>query len=224
MRQMFWKAGSIVAVMVLLAGCASTTGSGQTKAGYEFSEVERVGVVGVDGAGGGGSEAAENQFAVMFNKVLLEKGYSPVERQQIREVIKEQEFQNSDMTRAQNATAVGRILNVDAVVTINVPKYGETMEMSIQMMDPESAAVVWSASGNASTGMAGETGALIGGVTGAVAGSEMEGTAGAVAGGATGAAAGGLAGEQMSPQRREQSAKLMNKLSESLPKAAGAGM
>lgn len=223
MRRVFWQVGSLLAVLLLLAGCASTTGTGQTKAGYDFSQVERVGVVGVDGAGGGGSEAAENQFAVMFNQVLMKKGYSPVERQQIREVIEEQELQNSDMTRAQNATAVGRILNLDAVVTINVPKYGETMEMSIQMMDPESAAVVWSASGNATTGMGGETGALIGGVTGAAAGSEMEGTAGAVAGGATGAAAGGLAGEKMSPQRREQAAKLMNELSETLPMASGAG-
>lgn len=223
MRRVFWQAGSFMAVLLLLVGCASTTGSGQTKASYDFSEVERVGVVGVDGAHKGGTEAAENQFAVMFNRVLLKKGYSPVERQQIREVIDEQEFQNSDMTRAQNATAVGRILNLDAVVTINVPKYGEEMEMSLQMMDPESAAVVWSASGNATTGMAGETGALIGGATGAVAGSEMEGTAGAVAGGATGAAAGGLAGEAMSPQRRKQAAKLMNKLSDSLPGSGGAG-
>jgi hypothetical protein len=217
------KLGGLGIVLFLLAGCASTTGSGQTKAGYDFSQIDRVGVVGVDGAGGGGSEAAENQFAVMFNRLLMKKGYSPVERQQIREVIKEQEFQNSDMTRARNATAIGRILNVDAVVTINVPRYGDEMEMSIQMMDPESAAVIWTASGSGTTGMAGKAGALVGGITGAVAGSELEGTAGAVAGGGAGAAAGGLTGKAMSPERQEQAAKLMNKLAETLPSATAGG-
>lgn len=215
-HKQFW---ALLAAAMLLAGCASTSGSGQHDTSYDFAGINRVAVVGIDVAGG--SEAVENQFGIMFNQVLLRKGYSPVERQQIREIIAEQEFQNSDMTRPSNAAELGRILNVDAVVVINVPRYAERMEMSVQMMDTESAAVVWSAAGNATTGrgLTGSAGKLLGGVTGAAAGAEAEGTAGAVVGAGVGGAAGGLAGEAMTPQRQEQAANLVDKLSESLPSA-----
>lgn len=217
MRHLQTKLGALLAVFMLLAGCASTSGSGAHDASYDFAGIDRVAVVGIDVAGG--SEASENQFGIMFNQVLLRKGYSPVERQQINEIIAEQEFQNSDMTRTSNAVELGRILNVDAVVVINVPRYGEHMEMSVQMMDTESAAVVWSASGAAKTGggLTGSAGSLLGGVTGAVAGSEAEGTAGAVVGAGVGSAAGGIAGKAMTPERQEQAAKLIDKLAESLP-------
>lgn len=209
--------GSLLAAAVLLAGCASTSGSGAHDAGYDFAGIDRVAVVGIEVTGA--SEVMRNQFGIMFNQVLLRKGYSPVERQQIREVIDEQDFQGSATTSAGNAVEIGRILNVDAVVVINVPRYDERMEMSIQMMDTETAAVIWSASGNASSGrgLSESAGSLLGGVTGAVAGREAGGVPGAVVGAGVGGAAGGLAGRAMTPERQEQAAKLIDQLAQSLP-------
>lgn len=205
---------------VFSAGCASTSASGQHHASYNFASVDRTAVVAVEGAAG--QEAAQNQIATMFNQYLMGKGYSPVERAQIQEVIEEQRFGQSELTSPNGAARLGRILNVDTVVLVNVPNYGETMSMSAQMVDTENAAIVWSASGAAKTGsgLNEKAGAFLGAVGGAVAGSKIEGTTGAVVGGATGGAGGALAGAGMTPQRQEQATKLIEELVTSLPNAA----
>lgn len=202
---------------LLLAGCATTDVSGEHDRNYDFSSVERVAVIAVEGAGG--SEAAQNQVAGMFNEALLRKGYSPVERSQIRELKAEQDFQHDDATTASGAAELGRILNVDTAIVVNVPDYGDSMSMSAQMIDVDDGAVVWSASGSGATrgGLSRRVGQLLGGTGGAVAGREAGGTTGAVIGGASGALAGDIAGETMTPQQQEQAAELVIELSDNMP-------
>lgn len=217
-------AGLVVLLSAFMAGCASTSGSGNYDQNYDFASVKRVAVVAVEGASAMNREAAQNQIASMFNQQLLGKGYSPVERSQVKAVMEEQKFAQSDVTRASGAAELGKILNVDTAVILNVPKYGQLMEMSAKMVDVESARIIWSANGSAETGkgLNEKAGAVMGAVGGAVAGHQADHGSGAVVGGAAGAAGGSVAGEALTPQRQEQASKLVKKLSESLPSASGA--
>jgi len=134
-------------------------------------------------------------------------------------VIEEQDFSRSQMTSADGAARAGRILNVDTVVLVSVPEFGDNMSMTAQMIDAEDGTIVWSASGNARTGanMTRRSGQLLGAVGGAIIGSEVGGTTGGVAGGVGGAVGGGIAGDALSRQRQEQSAVLVDQLTRSLP-------
>lgn len=211
--------GIIVAGAFLLSGCSTTHVSGQPDRNYDFASVKRVAVVAVEGAGG--NTAAQNQVAGMFNQTLLRKGYSPVERQQVRAIMDEQKFQQSDATSPSGAARLGQILNVDAAVTINIPEYGERMSITVQMIDVNSAAIIWTASGSADTrgGLSRHVGTVSGLVGAAYLGQKRDGPRGAVIGGATGAVAGDIAGEAMTPQQQKLAASLIVKLSESLPNA-----
>ncbi len=215
------RAMAVFSLMVLvffgLSGCASTDASGDYIQGYDFSGIERIAVVAVEGAGG--SEAAQNQIATMFNQQFMRKGYRPIERAQIREVMDEQNFSQEDATSPSGAAELGRILNVDATLLVNVPEYEEDMSISVQMVDVSDAAILWSASGNASTGagLTDKVGAFFGGVGGAAAGASAEGIPGGVIGGAVGAAGGGLAGKALTPHQQEQAAKLIEELAGTVP-------
>lgn len=219
MTSMILRLGFFIGLIGGMAGCASTSASGEHDRNFDFSSIERVAVVAIEGAGA--SEAAQNQIGSMFNQRLMGKGYSPVERAQIRAVMDEQNFQQSDVTSPSNAAELGRIMNVDMVLLVNVPEYREKMSMSVQMVSTENAGIVWSASGSADTGggLSEKAGALFGAAAGAAAGSEADGTRGAVAGGIAGAAAGDLAGESMTPRQQEQAAELIDELAKSLPDA-----
>lgn len=217
MRGIVEKLGVVLVIAALTSGCASTDASGEYDRNYDFAAAERVAVVAVEGAAG--QEAAQNQIAAMFNQSLMRKGYSPVERSQIQAVMDEQEFGQSDVTRASGAAELGRILNVAAVLLVNVPNYGEKMSMSAQMVDTEDASIVWSASGSARTGagLSGQAGQFLGAVGGGAAGYQADGGRGAVVGGGAGAVGGKIAGEAMTPERQKQAAKLVKEISESLP-------
>ena len=208
-------AGLLMAI-ALAVGCASVSGTGEFNRSYDFTSIERTAVVSVDGIGG---QANRDQIAAMFNQALLGLGYSPVERGRINAVIEEQDFSRSQMTSADGAARAGRILNVDAVVLVSVPEFGDNMSMTAQMIDVEDGTIVWSASGNARTGanMTRRSGQLLGAVGGAIIGSEVGGTTGGVAGGVGGAVGGGIAGDALSRQRQEQSAVLVDQLTRSLP-------
>ncbi len=209
----------IAGLAAALAGCAQMQASGARDQSYDFGQLDRVAVVKIDGRLQ--SEADKNQLTDLINQRLLAKGYSPVERQQVKSVMAERDFQVSSATEAAD---LGQLLNVDAAVIANVPQYQEELSMSLKMVDVENASILWTSSGTASTG--GEVSKIAAGVTGAVAGAAVGGdatdsTIGAAAGGAAGGAAGATIGEQLTPQKREQASKLIGKLFESLPAQIG---
>jgi len=207
----------LLAVLVLLSACASVSGSGDYNRTYDFSAIERTAVVSVDGIGG---DAARDQIASMYNQALLGLGYSPIERSQIDQVLEEQDFSRSQVTTASGAAEVGRILNVDSVVLVNLPEFGETMSMSAQMVDVTDGTILWSASGTARTGadMTRRAGQLLGAIGGGILGAEIgDDSTGAVVGGVGGAVGGDIVGEALSKQRQEQAAVLIDRLTLTLP-------
>lgn len=209
----------VLLLTISLVGCASVSGSGEYNRTYDFSSIERTAVISV--AGVGGQTAARDQIASMFNQALLGRGYSPIERSQINAVLDEQDFSRSQLTRASGAAEAGQVLNVDSVVLITLPAFGDDMSMSAQMVDVEDGTILWSASGSARTGaaMTRRAGQLLGAIGGGILGAEVgdDGSTGAVVGGVGGAVGGGIIGDALSKQRQEQAAVLVDQLTRSLP-------
>jgi hypothetical protein len=57
-----------------------------------------------------------------FIQVLLQKGYSLVSRSDLQSIVKEQQFQRSGLSE-DNAVAVGKLLNVPAVLVVRITDY-----------------------------------------------------------------------------------------------------
>ena len=209
----------VLLLTISLVGCASVSGSGEHNRTYDFSSIERTAVISV--AGVGSQTAARDQIASMFNQALLGRGYSPIERSQINAVLDEQDFSRSELTRASGAARAGQVLNVDSVVLITLPAFGDDMSMSAQMVDVEDGTILWSASGSARTGaaMTRRAGQLLGAIGGGILGAEVgdNGSTGAVVGGVGGAVGGDIIGDALSKQRQEQAAVLIDQLTRSLP-------
>ena len=210
--------GSMVVLALLFAaGCA--TGESFVDRSYDFSQVEKVAIVEVAGAVGG--EVAKNAVADFFVIELLKKGYAPVERKQVHDVLKEQEFQASDLTTAEGAARAGRILNVSAVLVANIPEYGQKINMTAKLIDVETARIIWAGSGSGSTGRMLAT--LGGGLLGAAGGSALGGgRSGKIVGGIAGGAVGGAAGYALTPQERNVLKKVIRKTCRDLPSASRA--
>ena len=214
---------TLMGLLMLAGGCQSSEGQGFANRNYEFGNLSRVAVVGVQGDIRG--EAAKGQITNFFNQQLLRKGYNPIERQQIKHILTEQNFQSENLTGTSGAAQIGKVLNVDAVVLVNIPQFGEELNMSAKMIDVEDASILWSASGTGKTGsgLNAITGGLVGGAAGAAAGgAASDGHTGiTVASGAAGAAGGAVAGEALTPQKQTQARKVIEKLADSLPAGSG---
>ncbi len=201
---------------IAVAGCASSSGESYAAAGYNFGNLDKVAIVEVTGRVYG--DAAKNQISNMFVMELMKKGYTVVERSQVKAILKEQEFQASDLASDQGAAKAGQILNVPAVLTIDIPKYGnEKMSMSAKLIDVETAAILWIGNGDGSTGRTAAT--IVGAVAGAAAGVALGGgdTGDRVAGGVIGGVVGGVAGNMLSPDQVKVVRKVVAKVAESLP-------
>jgi hypothetical protein len=149
---------------------------------------------------------------------LMKKGYTVVERSQVKALLKEQEFQASDLASDQGAAKAGQILNVPAVMTIDIPKYSkEKMSMSAKLIDVETAAILWIGNGEGNTGRTAAT--IVGAVAGVAAGAALGGgdTGDRVIGGVLGGAAGGAAGYLLSPDQAKVVRKVVAKVADSLP-------
>jgi hypothetical protein len=128
--------------MLLIGGCHLLGNSNKSyKANINFGEVSKVAIVAIEGAVQ--SEAAKNQIADLFMMELLEKGYSPVERGQVKTVLMEHEFQTMDLATAQGAVEAGQILEVPAVFIINIPHFGENISMTAKLIDTNDGVILW---------------------------------------------------------------------------------
>jgi hypothetical protein len=134
----------LIATVLLISGCHSRDNS--YKADYNFGEVSKVAIVAIEGAVQ--SEAAKNQIADLFMMELLEKGYSPVERGQVKAVLMEHEFQSMDLATAEGAVEAGQILEVPAVFIINIPHFGENISMTAKLIDVNGGIILWMGRGS----------------------------------------------------------------------------
>jgi hypothetical protein len=198
-----------------LGGCASGKGESYARAGYDFSQIEKVAVIDVTGAIRG--DAAKNQIADFFAMELLKRGYTPVERAQVQSILKEQDFQASDITSVEDAAEAGRILNVPTALIVNIPEYDEDFSMTAKLVGVEDGSILWLGSGSGSTGKTLST--ILGAAAGAAAGAAIAGddTSDRVIGGVAGGVLGGVAGHALSPKEAEQAQKIIKKVCDSLP-------
>lgn len=206
---------SLLAFSMCVGGCASSEGESYALAGYDFGRLDRVAIVEVTGRVYG--DAVKNQIGNMFVMELMKRGYGVVERTEVQAVLKEQEFQASDITSDQDAARAGQILNVPAVILVSIPKYKEKMEMSAKMIEVETGTVLWIGNGAGSTG---KTLATIGGaIAGAAIGATVAGgdSSDRVAGGVIGGVAGGVAGYALSPDQVKQVRKVVKDTCEDMP-------
>lgn len=205
----------VLAVALLLIGGCASSGESFVMAGFDFGRLDKVAIVEVSGAVQG--DAAKNQIGDFFAMELLKKGYSPVERAQVQTLLKEQKFQAGDITSAEGVARAGQILNVPAVLLVNIPTYSDEMNMTAKMIDVEDGSILWIGSGSGRTGKTLST--IFGAAAGAAAGATVAGDdrSDKVLGGVVGGVLGGVAGRALSPQQAEQVQKIIKKVCVNLP-------
>lgn len=205
----------ILLAALFVSGCATGKGESYVRAGFDFGQLNKVAIVEVSGAVAG--DAAKNQIGDFLAMELLKRGYTVVERAKVQALLKEQEFQASDITTDEGAAKAGKVLNVPAVVLISIPTYKEEMNMTAKMIDVEDGSILWLGSGFGSTGKTFST--ILGAAAGAAAGAVVAGgdSSDRVVGGVIGGVLGGVAGQALSPQQAEQVQKLIKKVCADMP-------
>lgn len=200
----------LLGVLIGLGGCAS--GEGSYRKGYDFSGIRKIAIVEVTGYLK--QEEVRNQIASFFEMGLLERGYAPIERARVQFLLDEQEFQASDITTSSEAVDAGKILNVPVVLLIDVPKFGEEINITAKLLDVEDGSILWVSSGTGRTGKILTT--AIAATAGAIAGASVDADhrgEGAVIGGVLA----GAAGYSLSPQSAERVKEVVGKMCDTLP-------
>ncbi len=150
----------VLAIGLLLLGSAScglisrSSQKSSFRVGYDFSGVTKVAIVAVQGSLT--SETARDQIAEFFAIELLEQGYAPVGRPQVRASLAglaseskgESQAQLKDLTTNEAAVEVGRMLKVPAVLTISLPHFGDEITITATMIDVEDGSILWLANGS----------------------------------------------------------------------------
>ncbi len=200
----------LAGAVLFIGGCS--LGESHVRAGFDFAKLDKVAIIDVEGDVGG--EAARNQIADFFAMELLKKGYTPVERAQVKSILKEQEFQAKGLTSQEDAIRAGKILNVPAVLVVNIPNFSEEMSMTAKMLDVTDGSILWAGSGSGKTGRTLST--IAGAAAGAGAGVAVSGDNKAL-GGIVGGVLGGVAGQALSPQTAEKTQQIVKKMCKCLP-------
>ena len=134
-----------LAITALLIGGCMLRQESSSQGGYDFTGVDKVAIVAVEGALT--SEAAKDQIADFFSIELLEKGYAPIGRSQVRAQLREQDPDSEDLTTVEAAVEVGLILDVPAVLAIQIPHFGEEISITATMINVEDGTTLWIDSG-----------------------------------------------------------------------------
>jgi len=132
---------ALLTTLMLVGGCASD--KSYVKAGFDFSALDKIAVI--DVRGDINTDAARNQIADLFEAELIKKGYTPMERTQAQTLLKEQQLQALDLAGPRDAARAGLILNVPAVLVIDIPELGEEMTITAKMIDTETGGILWMA-------------------------------------------------------------------------------
>lgn len=198
---------TLAIALLLIGGCRSQQES-SFRAGFDFSTVNTVAIVSVEGAVP--SEVAKDQIADIFAIELLEQGYAPMGRPQVRASLAKQESDDeiADLTTPEGAVAAGMLLNVPAVLAIQIPHFGEEISITATMIDVQDGSTLWLASG---TGK-GERGisSIFGTKSG---GSETDSLLGPVMGDVM-----GVSNDPLTPADAERAQRIVRSMCRSLPR------
>lgn len=192
----------LIIAILFIGGCASGRAESHSRAGYNFSMLDSVAVVAVEGALQ--SQAAKDQIAECFEMELLKKGYAPKEWTNVAATLKEEEVQPSDLNTKEGVAEAGDIINVPAILIVNVPHFGDEIFITAKMVDVADGTVLWIGSGTSKTGGLFDFGGgsreneLFSGVTGGVMGS-------------------GVGAYALTPQEAEKVQRLIRRMCRTLP-------
>ena len=197
----------LIIAILFIGGCASGRAESHFRAGYNFGMLDSVAVVAVEGALQ--SQAAKNQIAECFEMELLKKGYAPKEWSNVAAALEEKEIQASDLNTTEGVVGVGEIVNVPAILIVNVPHFGDEILITAKMVDVTDGSVLWIGSGTSQAG-----GWLnLGNGWGAGAKKESQ-LFGGVQGGPMG---GGVAAYALSPKEAKNVQRLIRRMCNTLP-------
>ncbi len=196
----------------LLAICMGCT-EGYIRKDYDFQKTKRIAIIDVTGDLSG--EATKNQVSDFFTMELLDKGYAPIARAGVQKILKEQKFQASKDTPEEDAARAGEILNVPAVLLINVSQSENEIDMTAKMMDVETGEILWISNGNGRADAFWP--ALFGAGAGAAAGSAVAGKHNKGEGAVVGAIIGGMAGYELAPKTARRIRNITRKMCRTLP-------
>jgi hypothetical protein len=137
----------LVIAVLLVAGCRSHQKS-SFRVGYDFSGVNKIAIVSVEGAVS--SEVARDEIADFFSIELLEKGYAPMGRAQVRALLADQETEDeiTNLSTPEGAVEAGKALDVPAVLTVKIPHFGDAMSISAAIIDVQDGSILWLSTGS----------------------------------------------------------------------------
>ncbi len=191
----------LIIALLFIGGCASGRAESHSRAGYNFSMLDSVAVVAVEGALQ--SELARNQVAECFEMELLKKGYAPKEWTNVAATLKEEEVEASDLNTEEGVAEAGDIINVPAILIVNIPHFGDEIFITAKMVDVADGSVLWIGSGTSKTGGLFDFG-----------GGSQENE---LFGGVTGGVIGNVSAYALSPQEAEKVQRLIRKMCKTLP-------
>jgi hypothetical protein len=197
---------NILAIAILLVGGCRSQQESSFRTGFDFSTVNKVAIVSVEGAVA--SEVAKDEIANFFAIELLEHGYAPMGRAQVRASLAEKENEKEiiDLTTPEGAVAAGLLLNVPAVVTIRIPHFGEEVSVTATMIDVDDGSILWLANG------AGKGRGGFSSLFGSKSGSKDDSLLGPIMGDVMGASS-----DPLSPEDAERAQRIIKKMCRSLP-------
>jgi len=204
-------AKTLAVAVLLIGGCVAFPERQSTSSSlrYDFAGVDKVAIVSVEGALA--SEAAKDQIADFFLMELLDKGYAPVGRTQVRAQLREREPDWEGAGTSEEAVQVGLALDVPAVLAIKIPHFGQEISMTAQMINVEDGSTLWLASDS------GRGSRSLSGVFGFGASSQSDDQLlGSVPGGPT--PLGGPLNSPLTPAEADKAREIVAKMCRSLPK------
>ncbi|MHC4535556.1 MAG: hypothetical protein ACYS6K_16515 [Planctomycetota bacterium] len=198
----------LIIAILFIGGCASGRAESHFRAGYNFSMLDSVAIVAVEGALQG--QAAKNQIAEYFEMELLKKGYAPKEWSNVAAALEEQEVQASDLGTEAGLAEARDIINVPAILIVNVPHFGDEIFITAKMVDVTDGSVLWIGSGTSKAG-----GVL--GISGWGSGGASRREENELFGGVAGGPMGSGAGYALSPKEAEKAQRLIRRMCNTLP-------
>ena len=197
---------TLAIALLLISGCRSQQES-SFRSGYDFSAVNKVAIVSVDGVVP--SEVAKDEIADFFAIELLDHGYAPMGRAQVRATLAEKETNNeiADLTTPEGAVAAGLLLDVPAVLTVRIPHFGKEISITATMIDVEDSSILWLANNKGSGG--GGFSSMFGSKSQV---SEEERLLGPLMGDVM-----GVSNEPLAPEDAERAQRIIKKMCRSLP-------
>lgn len=202
----------VAGLLSLLAVCMGCT-EGHVRMDYDFGKAKKVAIIDVTGDLDG--EAARNQVGDFFVMELLKKEYAPIARAGVQKILREQEFQASQNTPEQDAARAGRILNVPAVLMVNVSRLDNEINMTAKMIDVETGEVLWISNGSGRADAFWST--LFGAGAGVAAGSAVAGKYNKAEAAVVGGIIGGWVGRELAPKTARRLRNIVRQMCKTLP-------